>query len=73
MSDDYERARHSVTKLHVHLSFTTKYRRKEYRRKEYRRKVMAPEVLESVFAALRIISRSMDVKHSLRARREKAS
>ncbi len=32
MSDDYERARHSVTKLHVHLSFTTKYRRKEYRR-----------------------------------------
>ena len=68
MSDDYERARHSVTKLHVHLIFTTKYRRKEYRRK-----VMAPEMLESVFAALRIISRSMDVKHSLRARREKAS
>ncbi|MFR6028259.1 MAG: hypothetical protein ACLUHG_02395 [Sutterella wadsworthensis] len=45
MSDDYERARHSVTKLHA-LSQT-----------KYRRKVMAPEVLESVFAALRIISR----------------
>lgn len=63
MSDDYERARHSVTKLHVHLIVTTKYRRT----------VMAPEVLESVFAALRIISRSMDVKHSLRARRERES
>lgn len=43
MFDDYERARHSVTKLHVHLIFTTKYRRK----------VMTPEVLESVLAALK--------------------
>ena len=33
MFDDYERARHSVTKLHVHLIFTTKYRRKVMRRK----------------------------------------
>ena len=49
MFDDYERARHSVTKLHVHLIFTTKYRRK----------VMTPEVLESVLAALKITAEDL--------------
>ena len=49
MFDDYERARHSVTKLHVHLIFTTKYRRK----------VMTPEVLESVLAALKIAAEDL--------------
>ena len=49
MFDDYERARHSVTKLHVHLIFTTKYRCK----------VMTPEVLESVLAALKIAAEDL--------------
>ena len=43
MFSDYDRARHSVTKLQVRLIFTTKYRRK----------VMKREVLERVLAALR--------------------
>ena len=43
MFKDYVLSRHSVTKLQVHLIFTTKYRRR----------VMTPEVLESVLATLR--------------------
>ena len=43
MLDDYDRRRHSVTKLCVHLVFTTKYRRK----------VMTPPILEEVKATLR--------------------
>lgn len=43
MFEDYERRRHSVTKLCVHLIFTTKYRRK----------VMAPEVLNDIKKCLR--------------------
>lgn len=35
MFSDYERRRHNVTKLCVHLIFTTKYRRK----------VMTPKIL----------------------------
>lgn len=38
MFDDYDQRRHSVTKLCVHLVFTTKYRRK----------VMSPPILEEV-------------------------
>ncbi len=36
MLSNYDRRRHSVTKLCVHLVFTTKYRRK----------VMTPEILD---------------------------
>ena len=43
MFKDYVLSRHSVTKLQVHLFFTTKYRRR----------VMTPEVLEGVLATLR--------------------
>ena len=43
MFKDYVLSRHSVTKLQIHLIFTTKYRRR----------VMTPEVLESVLATLR--------------------
>lgn len=42
MLKDYERHRHSVTKLCVHLVFTTKYRRK----------VMTPIVLEEIKQSL---------------------
>ena len=44
MFQDYVLSRHSVTKLQVHLIFTTKYRRR----------VMTPEVLQSVLATLGI-------------------
>ena len=44
MFQDYILSRHSVTKLQVHLIFTTKYRRR----------VMTPEVLQSVLATLGI-------------------
>ncbi len=44
MFKDYVLSRHSVTKLQVHLIFTTKYRRR----------VMTPEVLQSVLATLGI-------------------
>lgn len=40
--DDFNRKRHSVTKLSVHLVFTTKYRRK----------VMTPPILEEMIAVL---------------------
>lgn len=43
MFEDYDRRRHSVTKLCVHLVFTTKYRRK----------VMTPPILEEMKATLR--------------------
>ena len=43
MFSDYDRRRHSVTKLCVHLIFTTKYRRK----------VMTPEILDEVCAHVR--------------------
>ena len=43
MLSDYDRRRHSVTKLCVHLVFTTKYRRK----------VMTPEILDEVKATLK--------------------
>ena len=44
MFKDCVLSRHSVTKLQVHLIFTTKYRRR----------VMTPEVLQSVLATLGI-------------------
>ena len=44
MFKDYVLSRHSVTKLQVHLIFTTKYRRR----------VMTPKVLQSVLATLGI-------------------
>lgn len=40
--EDYDKRRHSVTKLCVHLVFTTKYRRK----------VMTPNILEEVRSLL---------------------
>ena len=43
MLSDYDRRRHSVTKLCVHLVFTTKYRRK----------VMTPEILDEMKATLK--------------------
>lgn len=43
MFDDYDKRRHSVTKLCVHLVFTTKYRRK----------VMTPPILEEMKVTLR--------------------
>ena len=43
MFEDYDRRRHSVSKLCVHLVFTTKYRRK----------VMTPPILEEMKATLR--------------------
>lgn len=43
MFDDYNKRRHSVTKLCVHLVFTTKYRRK----------VMTPPILEEMKVTLR--------------------
>ena len=39
--EDYDRRRHSVTKLRLHLVFTTKYRRK----------VMTPEILAEVIGS----------------------
>ena len=42
MFDDYDKRRHSVTKLCVHLVFTTKYRRK----------VMTPPILEEMKVTL---------------------
>ena len=41
--EDYDRRRHSVTKLRLHLVFTTKYRRK----------VMTPEILAEVIGSMR--------------------
>lgn len=43
MLSNYDRRRHSVTKLCVHLVFTTKYRRK----------VMTPEILDEMKATLK--------------------
>lgn len=43
MLSNYDRRRHSVTKLCVHLVFTTKYRRK----------VMTPEILDEMKTALK--------------------
>ena len=43
MLSDYDRRRHSVTKLCVHLVFTTKYRRK----------VMTPEILDEMKTTLK--------------------
>lgn len=43
MLSDYDRRRHSVTKLCVHLVFTTKYRRK----------VITPEILDEMKATLK--------------------
>lgn len=48
--DDYERHRHSVTKLCVHLIFTTKYRRK----------VMTPDVLEEIKNVLIATARKIE-------------
>lgn len=42
MFKDFDRRRHSVTKLCVHLVFTTKYRRK----------VMTPDILEEIKQSL---------------------
>ena len=42
MFEDYDKRRHSVTRLCVHLIFTTKYRRK----------VMSPEILQEIKESL---------------------
>ena len=49
MFEDYDRRRHSVTKLCVHLVFTTKYRRK----------VMTPEILEEMKISLSLAAQKI--------------
>ena len=49
MFEDYDKRRHSVTKLFVHLVFTTKYRRK----------VMTPEILEEMKTVLSLAAQKI--------------
>ena len=49
MFEDYDKRRHSVTKLCVHLVFTTKYRRK----------VMTPEILEEMKISLSLAAQKI--------------